>query len=124
VYFRDSPYISSPLSETEYYSGFTQRRLTENKDQIDLHRRELRLEMEFLNTLASMLKSDLSEQKRRDFKYRSESIKLLLMKTVWGSDWGDFDEFKVWVESGTRDSVPKGLEVPATYYHIGLEMVK
>lgn len=122
VYFRNGPYIGSPLQE--YYSGLTQRSLTDDTEKTDRRRRELRLEMEFLNTLPSILKAGLSEQQSRDFKYRSESIKLTLMKTVWGSDWGEFDEFKVWVESGTLDPVSKGLEAPAAYYRTGLEMVK
>jgi len=124
VYFRNAPYTGSPQSETAYYSGLTQHSLTDDTEKTDRRRRELRLEMEFLNTLPSMLHSGLTEQQDRDFEYRSESIKLALMKTVWGSDWGEFDEFEVWVESGALDPVPEELESPAAYYRTGMEMIK
>ncbi|NOZ67932.1 MAG: hypothetical protein GXP46_01480 [Deferribacteres bacterium] len=114
----------SPRSNIEYYSGLTQRHTMDNREQTDRQRRELRLEMEFLNTLPSMLKDRLNEQQIRDVKYRSESIKLVLMKAVWGPDWGDFGEFKLWIESDSPDPVPEGLEAPAAYYRSGQEAVK
>lgn len=120
VYFREGP----GYSESEYYSGLTPRHSTNDKEKTDRRRRELRLEVEFLNTLSSMLRSEISERQSRDFKYRSASIKLALMKTIWGPDWGDFDEFKLWVETGALDPVPRGLEAPADYYLTGQEAVK
>lgn len=121
VYFRNVPHIGSSLQE--YYTGLTQPSL-DGEGMTDRRRRELRLEMEFLNTLPLILKTELSEQQKREVEYHNRSIKLALMKTVWGSDWGEFDQFKLWVESGMPDSVAKGLEEPASYYRTGLEMVK
>ena len=92
----------------------------EDQEKTDQQRRVLRIEIEFLNTLASLLKAELNEQQTRNFKYRSMTIKLALMEAVWGPDWGDFDEFKLWIEGGGLDPVPQGLEIPLAYYRAGL----
>jgi hypothetical protein len=40
---------------------------------------------------------------------------------VWQSDWGSFDDFKLWVESGAADPVPGKIESAANFYRSGLE---
>ena len=74
----------------------------------------------FLNSLPSRLETERSDENRRELT----SIKLRLMKTVWGSDWGDFEEFKVWAESGANNPVPQDLENAARYYRSGQEMAQ
>jgi hypothetical protein len=126
VYFRERP--SDPKthsrSDIEIYGGLTPRRSTEDREKLERDRLRLRLEVEFLNTLPSLLRVDLSDEQRREFTTRIPSTKLALMKTVWGPDWGDFDEFILWVESDALDPVPKGLETAAAYYRSGQEVAK
>ena len=71
-----------------------------------------------------MVKAGLSEQDFRYFNDRRNSIKLALMSMVWQTDWGSFDDFKLWVESGAADPVPGRLEAAATYYRSGQEAGK
>jgi hypothetical protein len=80
--------------------------------------------MEFLNRLPSLVPPTASEERRREAGERSRSIKIALMGFVWGSDWGDFEAFRLWAESGGRDPAPQGLEAPVTYYRTGQGSVK
>jgi hypothetical protein len=78
-----------------------------------------RLEMEFLNTLPSLLRGDLEEDQKRSVSDRVTSLKLGIVELLWGSDWGDFAAFKDWTGGGASDPVPKGLEAAAEYYLAG-----
>ena len=108
-------------SQVEFFSGLMQGGPNKDKNFINRRRRELRLEVEFVNSLGSIVKAGLSEPDLRYFNDRRSSIKLALMSMVWQSDWGSFDNFKLWVESGAADPVPGKLETAANYYRSGLE---
>ena len=111
-------------SEAEYFSGMVHDPSQRDQDHVNRRRRELRLEVEFLNTFGSMVKAGLGEQELTYIKDRQSSIKLALMGSVWQPDWGTFDDFKLWVESGARDPVPRGLEAAAGYFRSGQEVAK
>ncbi len=108
-------------SQVEFFSGLMQGGSNKDKNSIHRRRRELRLEVEFINSLSSIAKAGISEQNLEYFNDRRSSIKLALMSMVWQSDWGSFDDFKLWVESGAADPVPGNLETAANYYRSGLE---
>jgi len=108
-------------SQVEFFSGLMQGGSNKDKNFIHRRRRELRLEVEFINSLSSIAKAGISEQDLRYFNDRRSSIKLALMSMVWQSDWGSFDDFKLWVESGAADPVPGKIESAANFYRSGLE---
>ena len=72
------------------------------------------LEMEFLNSLPSLLRGDLKEEQKRSVSDRVTSLKLGLMELLWGSDLGDFVAFKDWTGGGASEPVPKRLRPPRT----------
>jgi hypothetical protein len=126
VYFREGPtdktYAAKASDpETVYYGGMTQRQPSAVNTADNQRRRRLRLEVEFLNRLSSFIKADIDDTDRRFIMDRSRSIKLALMETAWGKDWGDYENFQLWVESGGDSPVPKGLEQAAAYYRFGQE---
>ena len=91
-----------------------------NEEKLIQDRIRLRSSIVFLNSLPSRLETERSDENRRELT----STKLRLMKTVWGSDWGDFEEFEVWAESGATNPVPQELENAARYYLSGQEMAQ
>ncbi len=107
-------------SDMKIYGGFTER----TEEELDRERLLLRWEIEFLNTLSHYVREDLSEKDQNSFRTHTRNIKLLLINTVWGPDWGDVEMFKLWVESGEADQVPEGLAKPANYYRYGQEAEK
>ncbi len=73
----------------------------------------LRREMIVLNTLPGKLREDLPEFERGVTLNEIRSIKLALMKPVWGEaseGFGDYTVFERWVRSGEPEPVPPGME--------------
>jgi hypothetical protein len=85
--------------------------LPTNIDQDTLVQNRLRLEsqIEFLNQLS----------KNQQPSPELITTKLKLMKTVWGKDWGNYEEFEIWAEKGAQDPIPQGLEKTAQFYRLG-----
>jgi hypothetical protein len=82
---------------------------------------QLRSHIEFLNALPTWVKADLGAAERREVAIRREEIKLLLMQTAWDQDWGSFEAFRLWVESGAQDPVPTTVSAAAQYFRAGQE---
>lgn len=110
---------SSSAKETEYFRGLNPDLSRGNFKTIQRQRLKLALEIEYLNSLPGLMKKDLSEQQRIEFKTRIANTKLSLMRSVWAEDWGDFTNFQLWVEAGASDPVPEGLEEAADYFGSG-----
>ena len=106
-------------SEVDYFRGLSQAQPHQGPSSIEKERLRLALDIEYLNRLSKQVNENLTEQQRIEFKTRITNIKLKLMKSVWAPDWGDFDEFKLWVEAGTEDPIPTGLELPTGYFRSG-----
>jgi hypothetical protein len=77
---------------------------------------QLRLEMEFLNSLPALLRADLSEADRRTVGARIERSKLVIMGYVWEPSWGRFEDFRRWIDDGAPDPIPPSLSEAAAYY--------
>lgn len=90
-------------------------------ENLPFRRANLGMEIEFLNRLDRMLRTDLSDEEKRAVHERSTTLKLALMKTVWGEDWGDQTAFRDWAEGGGKDAVPKGSEGAARFFRTGEE---
>jgi hypothetical protein len=103
------------------YSGITQAAPAQAHEALERERLKLRLQVEFLNVLPTLLKRDLSDSDDREVATRSRDIKLLLMERVWGPDWGNLEEFRLWIEFGAPDPAPQKLSAPAQYLRAGQE---
>jgi len=122
-YFHRTPDHPSADQEIAYFRGFNPTQIDRDIASTRGDRLRLSLEFEYLNTLSERLRKDLTERQRIEFKTRIASIKLALMHRVWGSDWGDLDDFQLWVEAGANDPVPETLVEAAKYFRSGQELV-
>lgn len=73
-------------------------------------------EIAVLNGLEDQLRPDLDPSRRNDIRVAIPQLKLAVMETVWGNDWGDFARFTEWVHSG-EPVPPAGLEKAAEYFN-------
>lgn len=78
-----------------------------------------RLDIEFLNGLPQMLRSDLTDEQRRVVLQRIASLKLRIMELLWAADWGDMAAFRDWAAGSVNEPAPKGLEEAAEYFLAG-----
>lgn len=65
-----------------------------------IERSSLQMDLIVLNHVASQLRDDLSEEELFDISQALPRIKLAVMKSVWDQQWGDYREFKKWLEHG------------------------
>jgi hypothetical protein len=74
-----------------------------------------------LNKMPTVLRSDLNSKDRQDIERAIPRIKLALMQSVWGDgkDWGNYQEFKKWVEEGCSGVLPKAYDEAVKYYRRG-----
>jgi hypothetical protein len=106
---------------SQVYSGFSQSAPAKAQGQLEQERLKLQLQVEFLNVLPTLLEADLGEVERREVTTRSSEIKLMLMEKVWGLDWGNLEDFRLWAESGAGDPVPEKLSAAVQYFRAGQE---
>jgi hypothetical protein len=104
------------LADRVIWGGVGPGAMVEPGEALKVARLEARQEMEFLNSLPSLLRGDLKEEKKREVSKRVTSLKLGIMTLLWGHDWGDVAAFRDWAEGGASTSIPKGLEKAAKYY--------
>jgi hypothetical protein len=109
----------NPNGERVVYQGITPTATAQEAQKLD--QLKLRSHIEFLNTLPAWVKADLSPAEQRELTIRREEIRLLLMEKVWSQDWGNFEEFRRWVESGAQEPVPTTLTAAAQYFRAGQE---
>jgi hypothetical protein len=80
----------------------------------------VRATLDFLNrTLPGLLNPALSSQRRADIELNMPRVRLALVQSVWGPDWGDFDAFRSWVEKGAQQPPPRQFVEPAGLYWQG-----
>jgi hypothetical protein len=98
------------------YTGFGSLAIANDQAAAD-KKRELRLDLDFLNKrLPLLLRPDLSTAERTDLSVILPKAKLSLMRMSWDQDWGDFAVFQRWVDEGSSGSLPSNLEDAAKYY--------
>lgn len=66
-----------------------------------------------LNRLPQALPADLPAPKRNDVNQALRESKLALVYSVWGQDWGDFAQFKRWIDQGESTPAPSSFDVAA-----------
>jgi hypothetical protein len=86
-----------------------------------LARLRLRQEIEFLNRLPALLGPGLSAGQRETAARHLREIKLRLMASVWGGDWGDPDSFRLWAEGGAAAGDSGAFESARAFYDAGSE---
>ena len=74
-----------------------------------------------LNKVPTILRNDLNSKDRQDIERAIPRIKLVLMQSVWGDgkDWGNYQEFKKWVEEGCSGALPRAYDEAVKYYRRG-----
>lgn len=82
-------------------------------------RLNLRGEIEFLNTLDQKLRGDLRDEDQRAVRAHTNELKLVVMKAVWASDWGEMAAFREWTERGATGAPPPGTGLAAEFFHTG-----
>ena len=79
----------------------------------DALRAEARLTIAELSKFSSLLAPGTPDSRRIDVVQAVRSSKLALMRTVWDTDWGDFEAFRNWVNEGEIDPAPAGVSPDA-----------
>lgn len=101
------------------YSGIGQELAPREHEGGDADRLEVRLSLEFLNSLGALLREDLPPDDLVTVERRRRQIKLLLMSSVWDDDWGDWELFRLWAEGGALEPVPPQIAAAADYFRSG-----
>ncbi|MBU0944554.1 MAG: hypothetical protein KJ804_18245 [Proteobacteria bacterium] len=65
-----------------------------------IERSSLQMDLIVLNHVVAQLRDNLSEDELFDIRQAVPRIKLAVMKSVWDKQWGDFQEFKKWLDHG------------------------
>jgi hypothetical protein len=91
-----------------------------------LSEKELEQQVYFLNaTLPKIWGPALPESRRTDLRNQYEAhapqLKLGLLRMAWQDGWGDFNEFKSWVDQGAVNPPPADLSTAAKYFAFGEE---
>jgi hypothetical protein len=77
-------------------------------EELEAERLRVRGHIDFLNQLPRLLDPALAKDQRQKQQVSKDILaaKLSLIKSVWGSDWGEFNDFQMWAEGGApaRDS--------------------
>lgn len=84
----------------------------------------LRKDIAVLNTIPSLLNTELPEQDRYSVELSIRNVKLALLKPVWGDPsegFGDFSEFESWVRAGESDPPPANIEEALALFRYGLK---
>jgi hypothetical protein len=117
----------SPLLSTQSksYTGMGGSVPAASEEASSLRRMQVATDIRFLNqSLPGMLRTGLTKERRNDLAVLLARIKLAMLQTAWGPDWGNFGEFKDWAERGAVDPVPPDLKEAAGYYREGLGAAK
>jgi hypothetical protein len=114
---KDSTVVAQ-IVEKQFYGGITGQ-ASVSKEDLEIRRAGLRRRILLLNRLPDMLNKDLPPGKRSDVVNGLPHIKLSLIKTVWGPDWGDPAALDKWVEEGAIGAPPAGLEEAARMFSYG-----
>jgi hypothetical protein len=79
----------------------------------DALRAEARRTIAEMSKLPSLLAPGTPDSRRTDVLQAVRVSKLALMRTVWATDWGDFEIFRNWVNDGELDPAPTGVSPDA-----------
>lgn len=95
--------------------------VTVQEEANDLKRRRVREHVALLNQLLTRLDPSLSEAQRKRVRDRTVAAKLYLMQTVWGPDWGRFEDFQLWAEGGDQAIESEAFRRAVVFFTFGQE---
>ncbi|SHE81787.1 hypothetical protein SAMN02745206_00892 [Desulfacinum infernum DSM 9756] len=103
------------------YHGAVDTAATESGgDNLEIRRAHLATRLARLNRIPSLLRPDVDPGLRVDtVDLLLPEIKLSLLQSVWGPDWGNFQEFEQWVRNGAVGEPPPGCRAPADLFRRG-----
>jgi hypothetical protein len=115
----DSAAIGSAGARSKSYTGLGGGSMIEDGG-MNLNRTQVRTDIRFLNTvLPGLLRTDVSAERRDELAGLLPRMKMEMLKSVWGPDFGDFDQFEGWVARGAPGPAPENLKEAASYYREG-----
>jgi len=89
-------------------------------ENLEIRRAHLATRLARLNRIPSLLRPDMDPGLRVDtVDLLLPDVKLSLLQSVWGPDWGDFLEFEQWVRNGAAGEPPPGCREPAGLFRRG-----
>ncbi|MBU1138139.1 MAG: hypothetical protein KKD01_11530 [Proteobacteria bacterium] len=83
---------------------------------LGIERSSLQMDLIVLNHVDDQLREDLSEDELFDISQAIPRIKLAVMKSVWDRQWGEYREFKKWLDRGGDVENPPEKFRPALEY--------
>lgn len=72
-----------------------------------------------LNELLAHPPAGLPAEKLADLKLALRDSKLAIVRSVWGTDWGEYGAFRRWLLAGEPAPVPAGFAAARTLFHHG-----
>ena len=90
----------------------------------ELERLRVREHIALLNQLPRLLDPALSEAQRRRVHDKLLAAKLRLAQSVWGEDWGAYEDFRLWAEGGVKKSDSEAFRKAAEFFAYGQERSK
>lgn len=99
------------------YSGYSSSKASIVARDLETERSVLR--MDILDHLPKLLRTNLPADSQSELDKLSSKLRIALMKDVWGPDWGEYEEFQIWVENGATEPPPRNISKAAEYYKRG-----
>ena len=90
----------------------------------DVYASRVREHIALLNQLPRLLDPALSEAQRRRVHDKLLAAKLRLAQSVWGEDWGAYEDFRLWAEGGVKKSDSEAFRKAAEFFAYGQERSK
>lgn len=88
--------------------------------ELAVRRLRIRDQIMFLNRLAANPDQNASEQEARATQRHLRDIRIYLMRSVWGPDWGDPQHFQLWAEDGAAPTDSEAFREARRFYESGL----
>lgn len=104
---------------TNVYSGFGEQPRTSDVYISKDMRGDVQSQIAFLNKTLPLIYETLGEVRQDEIERYLCTIKLQLMQSVWGTDWGDLATFRAWAEFGTTPPKSEEFHRARLFYEHG-----
>jgi hypothetical protein len=95
--------------------------LVQDKETLERKRLRVREYIGFLNQSVRLFNPALEEAKQQRIQERILAVKLYLMRSVWSSGWGRFEDFEMWAEGGAKAVDSEAFRDTIAFFNYGKE---
>lgn len=89
-------------------------------DQLEATRADTRATIFELNTLQARLPADFPKNQLTGLRDAIRNSKLALLYSVWSKEWGDYEQFKEWINNLEQQPMPAGFKSEGVeFFHYG-----